>query len=177
MKKTIIALQFILLFSTSACASQVSQEKLNIALKKQKKFLSHVKKKDKLIIVDYGRSIVRERLWVYDLKLKKIIFKSRVGHAGKSGILFATDFSNVPKSKKSSIGSFVTLQKYHGSFGKSLRIKGLERGVNHNAHKRAIVIHPMNGHPWSYGCFTLPKNKVSKFVDMVKGGVFMYVTN
>ena len=61
-----------------------------------------------------------------------------------------------------------------GSFGKSLRIKGLERGVNHNAHKRAIVIHPMNGHPWSYGCFTLPKNKVSKFVDMVKGGVFMY---
>ena len=123
MKKTIIVVQFILLFSTSACASQVSQEKLNKALKEQEKFLSHIKKKDKLIIIDYGRSIVRERLWVYDLKTKKIIFTSRVGHAGKSGILFATDFSNTPKSKKSSIGSFVTLQKYHGSFGKSLRIK------------------------------------------------------
>ena len=141
----------------------------------QKKNIKHVQQKDKIVIIDYHRSIFEKRLWVIDLKKRRILMHTEVGHAGLSGIFYASDFSNTPDSYMSSIGSFVTTNTYKGHFGYSLNVEGLDKGVNDNAFDRRIVFHKMRGQPWSHGCFTIPRRQSRKLINLIKDGVFMYV--
>jgi hypothetical protein len=50
-------------------------------------------------------------------------------------------FSNEIGSNKSSLGLFRVTEVYQGEHGTSLRLKGLDPGVNDNAEERAIVVH------------------------------------
>ncbi len=50
-------------------------------------------------------------------------------------------YSNEPGSRRSSIGLFVTRDTYVGRHGRSLRLDGLEPGVNDLARERRIVMH------------------------------------
>ena len=50
-------------------------------------------------------------------------------------------FSNVYGSHQSSLGLFRTMNSYYGRNGYSLRLEGLEEGINDLAYQRAIVIH------------------------------------
>lgn len=97
--------------------------------------------KQLLTVIDYSKPSSVRRLWVFDLKRGKTLFNTWVSHGKNSGGLNATSFSNKPGSLKSSIGVFVTDAPYIGGKGYSLRIKGLEHGVNDNAYSRDIVIH------------------------------------
>lgn len=98
-------------------------------------------KKPVLTVIDYSIPSNQRRLWVFDLKNNKTLFNTWVSHGRNSGDLNATSFSNSPGSLKSSIGVFVTDEPYIGNNGYSLRLRGLEHGVNDNALSRAIVIH------------------------------------
>ncbi len=145
------------------------------AVNSQKKNMKHVQQKNKIVIIDYHRSIFEKRLWVIDLKKHKILIHTTVGHAELSGIFYASDFSNTPDSYLSSIGSFVTANTYKGHFGYSLNVEGLDKGVNDNAFDRRLVFHKMRGKPWSHGCFTIPRKQLRKLINLIKDGVFMYV--
>ena len=95
-----------------------------------------------LTIIDYRKPSSDRRLWVVDVRNGKVLFNTWVSHGKNSGKERATSFSNQPGSLKSSIGVFRTTEKpYFGSNGYSLRLVGLEQGINHNAYKRAIVVH------------------------------------
>lgn len=94
-----------------------------------------------LTVIDYSKPSSEKRLWVLDLNNGKTLFNTWVSHGKNSGGATATSFSNVPGSLKSSIGVFVTDLTYMGGNGYSLRLKGLEQGVNDNAYRRDIVIH------------------------------------
>jgi hypothetical protein len=97
--------------------------------------------KDILTIIDYRRTSKERRLWVVDLKKGKVLFNTWVSHGKNSGNSTATSFSNQPGSLKSSAGVFLTEKPYIGNNGYSLRLIGLERGINSNAYSRAIVVH------------------------------------
>lgn len=97
--------------------------------------------KQLLTVIDYSKPSNQKRLWVFDLKSGKALFNTWVSHGKNSGGLLATSFSNRPGSLKSSLGVFVTEQTYVGKNGYSLRLKGLEQGVNDNAYRRSVVIH------------------------------------
>jgi hypothetical protein len=94
-----------------------------------------------LTIIDYSKPSSERRLWVIDLKRNRVLYNTYVSHGKNSGNLNATSFSNQPGSLKSSIGVFLTETSYTGSNGYSLRLMGLEPGINDNAYRRAIVIH------------------------------------
>ncbi|MBA3661357.1 MAG: murein L,D-transpeptidase catalytic domain family protein [Gammaproteobacteria bacterium] len=94
-----------------------------------------------LTVIDYSKPSSEKRLWVFDLSSRKILFNTWVSHGKNSGGAKALSFSNAPGSLKSSIGVFVTDLTYMGGNGYSLRIKGLERGINDNAFRRDIVFH------------------------------------
>jgi hypothetical protein len=68
-------------------------------------------------------------------------FEELVAHGRESGEDRATRFSNDVGSHQSSLGLFVTLDEYRGRHGRSLRLRGLEPGVNDRALDRALVIH------------------------------------
>ena len=94
-----------------------------------------------LTIVDFSLSSTMERMWVIDMKTQKVILKSLVAHGRNSGTEFATKFSNVNESFQSSLGFYVTGEQYQGKHGTSLRLDGMEAGINDNARNRAVVIH------------------------------------
>lgn len=97
--------------------------------------------KQLLTVIDYSKPSSERRLWVFDMKSGRTLFNTWVSHGKNSGGINANSFSNSPGSLKSSIGVFLTAEPYVGGKGYSLRMRGLERGVNDNAYSRDIVFH------------------------------------
>lgn len=108
-------------------------------MKAHKQGIGH---KQLLTIIDFSKPSTERRLWVVDLRREKVLFNTWVTHGKNSGKIKATSFSNQPGSLKSSLGVFLTTSEaYVGSNGYSLRMKGLEPGINDNAYQRDIVVH------------------------------------
>lgn len=140
-----------------------------------------------LTIVDYNQPSTQPRLYVFDLKTNNLLFKELVAHGKNSGGNHPNSFSNAPSSLKSSLGVFVTSKAYVGQHGISLRINGLEKGINDMAASRAIVVHAANyvSHAFarahgrlgkSWGCFAVDPNIASSLIKTIKGGsvIFAY---
>lgn len=133
-----------------------------------------------LTIIDYSKPSTERRLWVVDLNRYKVLYNTWVTHGKNSGQLRATSFSNEPGSLKSTLGVFLTENPYIGNNGYSLRLIGLERGINDNAYRRDIVIHGawyatenvarqygQLGRSW--GCPAVDENLARPLIDTIKG--------
>lgn len=130
------------------------------------------------VLIDYSKPFFAKRLWLIDVATNKVLLNCGVSHARKSGWWYAHDISNTPDTEKSSVGAFVTEEAYFGKFGYSMRLKGLEQGINDNARKRAIVVHasPISWHVgWSAGCFQTLKKHNQQIVDTAQDGCFWLV--
>jgi hypothetical protein len=168
MKIIILFFGFIFFGTPSTTNSIVDKA---IAIQKQYKVTN-----DKYVVmVDFSKSIDEERLYIVNIKTAQIEMTSIVSHGVNSGQEYATDFSNVMESKKSSLGAFLTENTYYGHFGYSLYLKGLDK-TNSNAKKRKIIFHSTKimQTKWSYGCFSLPEKNTRKIIDMIKGGCLVY---
>ncbi|WP_319371833.1 murein L,D-transpeptidase catalytic domain family protein [uncultured Ilyobacter sp.] len=139
-----------------------------------------------LTIIDYTKPSTEQRFFVLDIENKKLLYETYVAHGAKTGDIFAEKFSNNINSHKSSVGFFLTDETYVGSKGYSLRLEGLEEGINDNARKRAIVIHAADyanpdfikssgrlGRSW--GCPALPENLSPEIIDTIKNGSVLFV--
>ena len=142
--------------------------------------------KDILTLVDYSLSSKVNRLWVIDLKNNIILFQSLVSHGRNSGNEFAAKFSDKPESYQSSLGFYVTGETYYGKHGYSLRLDGMEKGVNSNARARAIVVHgadyvsekfaQQNGRLGrSLGCLALSQDLTKEVIDTIKDKSCLFV--
>ena len=94
-----------------------------------------------LTVIDFSRPSTEPRLWVYDLRERKLVLEEHVAHGRNSGADVPTRFSNEAESNMSSLGLYRTAEAYVGKHGYSLRLDGLEPGFNDHARERAIVIH------------------------------------
>lgn len=143
-------------------------------------------RRDILSVCDFSLSANQPRLWVIDLKKKKVLFNTLVAHGQGSGEEFATEFSNVEGSHQSSMGFFVTASTYYGDKGYSLKLEGKDQGYNDQAFNRAIVIHAADyvsydfiaannrlGRSW--GCPSLPTELNRPIIDMIKGGTALFI--
>ena len=95
----------------------------------------------RLAVIDYSRPSTQQRLWVFDLQEPRLLYSEYVAHGRNSGENLATRFSNRDGSLQSSLGLFRTAETYDGDNGYSLRMDGLEPGINDHARDRALVIH------------------------------------
>jgi hypothetical protein len=143
-------------------------------------------KKDILTLIDFSLSSNEKRLWVIDLSTNTIVFNSLVAHGRNTGDEFAKNFSNSSSSFKSSLGFYSTGEVYNGKHGKSLKLDGLEKGINDNARNRGIVIHAANyvsdffikAHNRlgrSQGCPALPIEFTEKIINKIKGKSCLYI--
>ncbi|MFW6257478.1 MAG: murein L,D-transpeptidase catalytic domain family protein [Prolixibacteraceae bacterium] len=98
-------------------------------------------KKNILSVVDFSLPSTEKRFWIIDLDTKEVLINDYVAHGRNSGNNVANKFSNIPSSYSSSLGFYITAEKYHGKHGLSLRMDGMDKGYNDNARARAIVIH------------------------------------
>jgi len=98
--------------------------------------------KQLLTVIDYSKPSTEKRMWVFDMKNGRTLFNTWVSHGRNSGGIQAKSFSNNPGSLQSSLGVFVTeAAPYIGGNGYSLRLRGLEKGINDNAYQRSVVVH------------------------------------
>lgn len=94
-----------------------------------------------LSIVDFSIPSFKKRLFVLDLVNEKLLFNTLVAHGRNSGQILATRFSNRSRSFQSSLGFYLTGETYQGQNGYSLRLVGMEQGINDNAYRRGIIVH------------------------------------
>lgn len=138
-----------------------------------------------LTVIDYGLPSRMRRLWVIDLATDSVLAHELVAHGKNSGGDIATRFSNRRGSNQSSLGTFVTGNTYHGKHGLSLRLHGLDAGINDAAFDRAIVIHgaayvresivPQLGRLGrSQGCPALSTEVAPRIIDLIKQGTVVY---
>ena len=139
----------------------------------------------RLAVIDYSLPSTQARLWVFDLEQKKLLFHEHVAHGQGTGENMARVFSNREGSHASSLGLFRTLDTYHGGNGYSLRMEGLEPGINDAALARAIVMH---GAPYvnpeaasrqgrlgrSWGCPALRPEIARAVIDSLKHGQMIF---
>lgn len=139
----------------------------------------------RLAVIDYSLASTQERLWVFDLDNAGLLFHELVAHGRNTGDNMATSFSNQLNSRASSLGLFRTADTYKGSNGYSLRMDGLEPGINDRARERAIVMH---GAPYvnesvagklgrigrSWGCPAVRMGVARQIIDTLKGGQFVF---
>ncbi len=139
-----------------------------------------------LTIVDFSKDSDEKRLFVVDLKNKKLLYHCLVAHGKNSGETYAAHFSNQLNSLQSSPGFYRTAETYQGKHGYSLRLDGLETGINDQARKRSIVMHGANyvseafiqkfgrlGRSW--GCPALPIKETHAIIDQIKNGSCLYI--
>jgi hypothetical protein len=125
---------------------ELSREAFTYAVKGYNNLVARgtVVRKDVLSIVDFSLPSSKKRLFVIDLATGELLFNTFVSHGRNSGLEQATRFSNDLNSFQSSLGFFITGKTYKGEHGYSLRLDGLEKGINDNALNRGIVIHAAN---------------------------------
>jgi len=141
---------------------------------------------DVLTIIDFSLPSTVRRLWVLDVPKRVVVFNSLVAHGKNSGENMASTFSNIPNSKMSSPGFYITGETYYGKHGYSLRIDGIEKGINDKARERAIVIHgaeyvsrgfvKTHGRLGrSFGCPALPVEKNDLIINTIKGKTCLFI--
>src|SRR5688572_11777411 len=139
-----------------------------------------------LSIVDFSQPSTNKRLYVIDLDNYSLLYNTWVAHGQKSGKNAATYFSNKPSSHKSSLGFYVTGETYKGSNGYSLKLLGMEKGINDYALRRGIVMHGADyvseeyiesqGYIGrSYGCPAVAAEISQELIDMVKEGTCLFI--
>jgi len=142
--------------------------------------------RDIITVIDFSMSSNTKRLWVIDLTTNTILYNSLVAHGRNTGDEFAKSFSNSAESYKSSLGFYATGEIYNGKHGMSLKLDGLEKGVNDNARNRAVVMHGAdyvaesfikNNHRLgrSLGCPAIPPAMTKEIVNAIKGKSCLFI--
>lgn len=137
-----------------------------------------------LAIIDFSRPATRRRLWVVDVITHVVLDSEFVAHGQGSGDILPTRFSNQDGTNQSSLGTFITGATYEGVRGHSLRLHGLEAGINDRAFTRGIVFH---GTPnvsearakagtmgRTEGCPAVPATAVARVIGRIAHGSVLF---
>ena len=139
-----------------------------------------------ITIIDFRKSANLKRLWVIDLNKRKLLFHTYTAHGRNSGDLFAERFSNTANSNQSSLGFYVTGKTYIGKHGTSLKLHGVEKGINDKAEERAIVMHgadyvsesfikKVGRLGRSFGCPAIPMELHKEIISTVADGTCLFI--
>ncbi|NMW20199.1 MAG: murein L,D-transpeptidase catalytic domain family protein [Chlorobiaceae bacterium] len=140
-----------------------------------------------LTVIDFNRPSVDERLFVIDVNRGILLYSTLVAHGSGSGDNYAQHFSNDSGSHQSSLGFYTTGDTYDGKNGCSLKLYGMERGINDNAESRSIVIHGADYVSSDYirkhgrlgrsqGCPAISFESLQQVIDLIKGGSCLFIS-
>ena len=212
-KKRLLTLPLLLLFFTIPSFSKLKGDKIIVIAKKESLYKQlhlsefgltqvifdkavagwniliakkQLPKSGLLSIVDFSQSSNTKRLYVIDMDKSVLLLTTYVAHGRNSGGEYATYFGNKANSFKSSLGFYITGETYQGNHGLSMRLKGIEKGINDGAEERGIVLH---GAPYvseafikqcgrlgrSQGCPAVPQELCQEIISYIKQGSCFYI--
>ncbi len=142
--------------------------------------------KNIVTIIDFTQPSTVKRMWIIDLKAEKLLLNTLVAHGQGSGDNIPNQFSNIAESHQSSLGFYVTDEVYFGKHGLSLKLEGLDEGINSLAKSRSIVVHGasyvsesfIKSHGRlgrSHGCPAVPEELNNQIIDIIKNKTMLYI--
>jgi len=167
-------------------ANTTNEQAYNEALSYFEQHSSEIANKKYITVIDFTKPSYVKRMYIFNLETGEVK-RHLVAHGKNSGYIYATDLSNEIGSNKSSRGFFLTGEEYQGDHGSSLRLYGLEKGINDYAYRREIVIHSadwvsykavfLNGGRLgrSWGCPAVPISEVDEIIGKIKDGSLLYI--
>ena len=165
----------------------LSKSAFDYAIKGYEKLVQtgEVENQKYLTVIDFSQSSRKKRFYLIDVENQQLVMNTFVSHGKNSGVDMATRFSNVIGSEQSSLGFYVTKGTYSGKHGLSLKLSGKDKGFNHNAEARAIVVHGADyvnagrvnsGYMGrSQGCPALAMKDYAKVINYIKDGSVMFI--
>jgi hypothetical protein len=139
-----------------------------------------------ITVIDFSKSSREKRMWIIDILNKSLILNTWVAHGQGSGDDMASRFSNNNESHQSSLGFYLANEVYFGKHGRSLKLDGLDEGINSAARARGIVIHAADyvcqntinqigrlGR--SFGCPAVSPEVSDQVINTIKGGSMLYI--
>lgn len=171
--------------ASEAVPAGISPEVFRHALAAHKEATSEGKTTSLMLtIIDYSRPATEKRLWVVDVVTHDVLESEYVAHGEGSGDLVPTQFSNKDGTHQSSLGTFITGSPYEGVRGHSLRLFGLEAGINDNAFARGLVIHGTPGvsqakalsgsQGRTEGCPAVPSEAARRLIARIANGSVVF---
>ncbi len=163
-------------------AQGVPRSAAQLGFRSYEKNRHHIKNASHFAIVDFTQHSSQRRMFVID-RFSGTVYENVVAHGvgsdpDKNGL--PEHFSNVPNSRKSSLGAYLISEKYYGKYGGSLKTDGLEAS-NNMVRRRTIVLHqsmyvkdgkPKQGMSW--GCFAVPQAVIGSMISKLRDGAFLY---
>lgn len=137
-------------------------------------------------IIDFSKPSSEKRLFILDMKNGRVLYNTLVSHGRNSGREYASSFSNKPSSYMSSPGFYITRETYEGKNGYSLKLEGIEPGINDKAYDRGIVVHgaayvsdafvEAQGYIGrSQGCPAVPPAMAKPVIDQIRNGSCLFI--
>lgn len=169
-----------------AADSGLRPEVLELALRAHERAVAaHQTTSPIMTVIDYSLPSRERRLWVLDLVQGTVLARALVAHGKGTGDDIARNFSDAEGSYQSSLGTFVTGETYQGKHGLSLRLKGLDQGLNSHAEARGIVVHAaeyvnqaivgqLGRLGRSQGCPALNPAVAPRIIGLIKGGTVVF---
>ena len=174
--------------------NRLSKEVYQIALEYYKGHKDQFDNRDYLTVIDYTKPSYYKRMHIVHLSTGKVssyLVAHGSGRGGIGGKAKPPGFSNVPESYLSSLGFVRTGEVYQGQYGRSMRLDGLEQGINHNIRRRAIVLHKgpyvsyeaiwanfLKGSPRvgeTLGCPAVGEEYIDEVIDKIHGKSLIYI--
>ena len=169
-----------------AADSGLRPEVLELALRAHERAVTaHQTTSPIMTVIDYSLPSRERRLWVLDLGQGTVLARALVAHGRGTGDDIARNFSDAEGSYQSSLGTFVTGATYQGKHGLSLRLRGLDQGLNSHAEARGIVVHAaeyvnegivaqLGRLGRSQGCPALNPAVAPRIISLIKGGTVVF---
>ena len=139
-----------------------------------------------ITVVDFSKSSCEKRMWIIDVLNKTLLLNTWVAHGQGSGDDMASRFSNNNESHQSSLGFYLASEVYFGKHGRSLKLDGLDAGINSSARARGIVVHAADyvsqgtinqigrlGR--SFGCPAVSPLVSDQVINTIKGGSMLFI--
>ena len=145
--------------------------------------LKEIPNKSRITVIDVARHSKFKRMWIINMQTGAV-WAMHVAHGKGSdenhdGI--AEKFSNQQGSNATSLGFYLTGDRYYGKWGLSMFLDGLSV-TNSKARERAIVLH---GAPYvknapvrqgrSWGCPAVAMENRNRVVEILAGGSLMFI--
>jgi len=173
--------------------TELRDKAINKAVAEVSKYKDKIKNTQFMVVVDYVSPSYRKRLHVLEFmpddREWQVIRSHHCAHGEGSSmqgnLAFCNKFSNMDNSHMSSLGAMVTDDTYHGKHGYSLRLNGLEPGINDRVRTRSIIIHAAdyvtdeyilknNRAGQSWGCPAVDPAIYKSLIQLIKEGCFFY---
>lgn len=170
----------------------IISEKQNPAITAAINWLHHNKIKglsnNKFVVVDMQIPSYNKRMFLIENEIVTnfYICAHGVNSSNPNNRALAKTFSNKINSRMSSLGAMMTTETYIGKHGLSLKLTGLEKGINDNVEKRHIVIHGADycsegyiklagraGQSW--GCLAVDKKVIKSLIEKLGSGTLVYI--